>query len=132
MSEPAAIPKVRILDLKRNIVARNDEIAAALRARFRQRGLFVVNLLAGPGAGKTTLLEETLGRLRGRLSCLVIEGDLRTARDAERIAATGAEAIQIVTNGTCHLESRMIDSALEGVDLAAHDAIVVLSLIHIS
>jgi hydrogenase nickel incorporation protein HypB len=117
--------RVRILDLKRNVVAKNDEIAAGLRARFSESGTFVLNLLSGPGSGKTTLLEKTLAGISGRFRCLVIEGDLRTARDAERIAAAGGEAIQIVTNGTCHLESRMIVSALEGTDPAAYDAVIV-------
>ncbi len=122
MSEPS---RVRILDLKRNVVAKNDEIAADLRARFAASGTFVLNLLSGPGSGKTTLLEKTLAGLRSRTRCLVIEGDLRTARDAERIAAAGGNAIQIVTNGTCHLESRMIVSALEGVDPASYDALII-------
>ncbi len=122
MSEPS---RVRILDLKRNVVAKNDEIAADLRDRFAASGTFVLNLLSGPGSGKTTLLERTLVGLKSSTRCLVIEGDLRTARDAERIAAAGGNAIQIVTNGTCHLESRMIVSALEGVDPASYDALII-------
>jgi len=117
--------RVRVLDLKRNVVARNDEIAASLRERFRAERLFVVNLLSAPGSGKTTLLEKTITGLARRLRFLVIEGDLKTARDAERIAATGARAVQIVTNGTCHLESRMIVSALEETTIADRDAIVI-------
>jgi len=117
--------RVRVIDLKRNVVARNDEIAASLRERFRAERLFVVNLLSAPGSGKTTLLEKTITGLARRLRFLVIEGDLKTARDAERIAATGARAVQIVTNGTCHLESRMIVSALEETTVADRDAIVI-------
>lgn len=119
------VPRVQVLDLQRNVVAKNDEIARELRERFRSHGLFVMNMLAGPGAGKTTLLEKTLKALGGGIRFLVIEGDLKTARDAERIARAGGSAIQIVTNGTCHLESRMIVQALEGRDLSALDAIVV-------
>ena len=117
--------RVRILDLKRNVVAKNDEIASGLRERFAASGVFVVNLLSGPGSGKTTLLEKTLGGMSGRIRCLVIEGDLKTARDAERIAKAGGSAIQIVTNGTCHLESRMIVSALDGVDPSSYDALII-------
>lgn len=114
---------VRVIDLQRNVVARNDEIARDLRARFEAAGLFVVNILSAPGSGKTTLLETTLPLIGAR--CLVIEGDLKTARDAQRIAGTGAKAVQIVTNGTCHLESRMIVSAVEGVDLDQLDAVII-------
>lgn len=114
---------VRIIDLQRNVVAKNDEIARSLRERFEAAGLFVVNVLSAPGSGKTTLLETTLPLIGGR--CLVIEGDLKTARDAQRIAAAGARAIQIVTNGTCHLESRMIVAAIEGVALGDLDSIVI-------
>lgn len=117
--------RVRILDLKRNVVAKNDEIASVLRAGFTASGVFVLNLLSGPGSGKTTLLEKTLAGLSGKIRCLVIEGDLRTARDAERIARAGGTAIQIVTNGTCHLESRMIVSALEGVDPSSYDSLII-------
>ena len=116
---------MRILDLKRNVVAKNDEIAASLRSRFSDGRIFVANILSAPGSGKTTLLESTLRSIGGRLRCLVIEGDLRTARDAERIAAAGGRAVQIVTNGTCHLESRMIVSAIADVDLASLDAIMI-------
>ncbi|MBM3286388.1 MAG: hydrogenase nickel incorporation protein HypB [Candidatus Eisenbacteria bacterium] len=117
--------EIRVLDLVRNVVQKNDEIACGLRQRFKEAGLFALNLLSGPGAGKTTLLERTLQGLGVGRRCLVIEGDLRTARDAQRIAAAGGRAVQIVTNGTCHLESRMIVSALEGVDLRDLDAIVI-------
>jgi hydrogenase nickel incorporation protein HypB len=117
--------RVQIIDLQRNVVAKNDEVARGLRERFAAAGLLVLNLLAGPGAGKTTLLEKTLRALGPEAEILVIEGDLKTARDAERIARSGGTAIQIVTNGTCHLESRMIVTALEGRDLGALDAIVI-------
>lgn len=117
--------EIRILEITRNVVARNDEIAQSLRGRFVEARLAVFNLLSAPGSGKTTLLERTLRELQGRVRCLVIEGDLRTARDAERIAAAGGRAVQIVTHGTCHLESRMIQGAIEGVDLGGLDAIVI-------
>lgn len=117
--------KIKILDLQRSVTKKNDEIAAQLRKRFEDAGLFAVNLLSGPGSGKTSLLEATLGRLDRSIRALVVEGDLRTARDAERIAATGADAVQIVTNGVCHLDSRMITSALEGRDLTTLDVLVI-------
>jgi hydrogenase nickel incorporation protein HypB len=117
--------RVRIIDLQRNVIAKNDEIASDLRARFAEAKVFVINLLSAPGSGKTTLLEKTIEGLRDRIRFLVIEGDLKTARDAERIAATGAPAVQIVTNGTCHLESRMIRTVLEETSVADCDVIVI-------
>ncbi len=117
--------EVRILEITRNVVARNDELAQTLRTRFGEARLAVFNLLSAPGSGKTTLLERTLRELHGRVRCLVIEGDLRTARDAQRIAAAGGRAVQIVTHGTCHLESRMIQGAIEGIDLRELDAIII-------
>ncbi len=117
--------RVRVIDLQRNVVAKNDEIARSLRERFASGRLFVANVLSAPGSGKTTLLERTIRGLSDRVRFLVIEGDLKTARDAERIGATGALAVQIVTNGTCHLESRMIVAALEQVRIEDVDAIVI-------
>lgn len=117
--------KVRVLDLQRSVTAKNDEIAAALRDRFQRSGVFVANLLSSPGAGKTTLLERTLHTLGKEVRCLVLEGDLRTTNDADRIAGTGVDAVQIVTNGVCHLDSNMVRSALEGVDLDSYDALFI-------
>src|SRR5690242_1873116 len=74
--------------------------------------------MSSPGAGKTTLLERTIERLRGQLSIGVIEGDVETSADAERIEAAGAETVQINTRGTCHLEAHMIRAALKEIDLA--------------
>lgn len=117
--------RVRVIDLQRNVVERNDEIARSLRERFASERLFVANLLSAPGSGKTTLLEKTIRALSGKIRFLVIEGDLKTARDAERIASAGAPAIQIVTNGTCHLESRMIQEALGNAPTGNVDAIII-------
>jgi len=73
--------------------------------------------MSSPGAGKTTLLERTIERLRGQLGIGVIEGDIETSADAERIEAAGAETVQINTRGACHLEAHMIRAALEEIDL---------------
>ena len=120
-----SVGKVRVIDLQRVVTEKNDEIAAALRGRFRDAGVFALNLLSGPGAGKTSLLERTLHAARRNVRCLVVEGDLRTTNDADRIAAAGADAVQIVTNGVCHLDSKMVASALEGLDLYAYDAVLI-------
>jgi hydrogenase nickel incorporation protein HypB len=77
-----------------------------------------INMMSSPGAGKTTLLERTIERLRGQLRIGVIEGDVETTADAERIEAAGAETVQINTRGACHLEAHMIRAALSEIDLA--------------
>ena len=112
----------RILEVRRNILKKNDVAAARLRDRFQSAGLEVVSLVSSPGAGKTTLLERTLMELRAtgrRVAALV--GDLATDRDARRLARSGALVRQITTGTVCHLDAEMVDRALTDWDLAALD-----------
>jgi hydrogenase nickel incorporation protein HypB len=97
---------------ERDILAANDAIAERNRERFQGRGIFALNLVSSPGSGKTTLLVRTIERLTGVVPVAVIEGDQQTSFDAERIRATGAPAIQINTGKGCHLDARMIETAL--------------------
>jgi hydrogenase nickel incorporation protein HypB len=83
------------------------------------------NLVSSPGAGKTTLLERTLERLRDRVRVAVIEGDVQTDLDAQRVARYGVPVVQIVTNGGCHLEATLVADAIDGLDLAALDLLVI-------
>jgi len=103
---------VNIPVLKR-ITEANALLADALRARFVRQDVLVLNIIASPGAGKTSLLERTIEKLHGELRLSVIEGDPTTSLDAERIVAAGVPAVQINTDGGCHLEARMIQVALE-------------------
>jgi hydrogenase nickel incorporation protein HypB len=105
------------------VVSKNAEIAAANRELFRSHGLFVVNLIGSPGCGKTTLLENTLSRLH--LRAAVIEGDIKTTFDADRIKATGAPAVQIETQGACHLDAAMVAKAVGELDLASLDILFI-------
>lgn len=114
-----------IITIERKVLEKNDEIAEANRARFREHGLFVFNIVSSPGAGKTTLLERTIERLRGEMRIGVVEGDVQTDLDARRVASYGVPAVQIVTNGGCHLEARLVRDALDSLDLAALDLLVV-------
>jgi hydrogenase nickel incorporation protein HypB len=91
----------------------NQQTAAANRAQFVNQGLLVINLMSAPGAGKTTLLESTIKALQGQYCLAVIEGDLQTDLDAERIQALGVRAHQITTGTVCHLDARMVARALE-------------------
>lgn len=95
----------------RNVLEANGKMAAQLRAIFARHGILVLNLISSPGAGKTSLLERTLSDLREEFHMAVIEGDLQTDNDARRVAATGARAVQINTEGGCHLDSNMVMDA---------------------
>jgi hydrogenase nickel incorporation protein HypB len=109
----------------KNILGANDEIAAQNRKLFAERRVIVMNLMGSPGSGKTTLLEQTLTRLADKIRIAVIEGDLFTAKDAERIERTGVDVIQINTAGGCHLDAAMIQKACESLDLDALDLLIV-------
>jgi len=109
------VPKVTIAQ---NILAVNDTVAEEIQQLLAGRGIRTINIMSSPGAGKTTLLERTIERLRGQLGIGVIEGDVETTADAERIEAAGAETVQINTRGACHLEAHMIRAALSEIDLA--------------
>jgi hydrogenase nickel incorporation protein HypB len=110
------VPKVTIAQ---QILAANDVIAQQIRQALAAHGISTVNLMSAPGAGKTTLLERTIERLRGQVSIGVVEGDIETSADAERIEAAGAEeTVQINTRGACHLEAHMVRDALAQIDLS--------------
>ena len=113
------------LTIAQNILAANETTAQKIRQIFASRGIRIINMMSSPGAGKTTLLEQTIGRLQGQLGIAVIEGDIETSADAERIEAAGAETVQINTRGACHLEAHMIRAALEKIDLAHVDLLVI-------
>ena len=109
----------------RNILGANDEVAALNRKMFAECGVVVMNLMGSPGSGKTTLLEKTLARLADKIKIAVIEGDLFTAKDAERIERQGVDVIQINTAGGCHLDASMIQKACTSLDLNAIDLLIV-------
>jgi hydrogenase nickel incorporation protein HypB len=108
------MPKITIAQ---NILAANDTIAQDIHQALTVRGIRAINMMSSPGAGKTTLLERTIERLRGQLEIGVIEGDIETGNDAERIEAAGAETVQINTRGACHLEAHMVRDALKEINL---------------
>jgi hydrogenase nickel incorporation protein HypB len=109
----------------RNILEANERLAAINRSRFAEAGVYVVNLMSSPGAGKTSLLERTIDGLAGRLRLAVIEGDIQSSYDAERIQRKGVQVVQINTDGGCHLDSNMIQTAMESLDLRDVDLLVV-------
>ena len=103
----------------RDILEANERLAESNRSTFSECGVLVANLIGSPGCGKTTLLEKTLAMLgeRGKARPGVIEGDLETARDAERIAKCGVPAVQINTQGGCHLDAAMVQAVLSDLPL---------------
>ena len=109
----------------RNILDANNRLADQHRNVYAENSLLALNLMSSPGAGKTSLLERTLNDLRDELRMAVIEGDLQTDNDARRVAATGAQAVQINTEGGCHLDSSMISEALKQIDLANLDVLFI-------
>ena len=113
--------KPRIVEVRQNVLKKNDEIARELRQRFEQAGVYVVSLVSSPGAGKTTLLEKTASALAGRHRVGVLVGDLATDRDAKRLDSSGARVQQIITGTVCHLDAEMVRVALDGWNLDALD-----------
>ena len=108
-------PPVRTVPVQQSALELNQRLADQNRGWFRAKGLKVFNLLSSPGSGKTALLERTL-RTLPRAAAIV--GDLQTENDADRLRATGAQAVQIVTGATCHLDAHMVAHALEKLDVA--------------
>jgi len=112
----AASPS-RMLRMEQDILSKNNAYAADNRRWFNQHGILTLNLVSSPGSGKTTLLTRTLSELKDTLSMAVIEGDQQTVLDAERIRATGAQAIQINTGKGCHLDAHMVGHAMENLPI---------------
>jgi hydrogenase nickel incorporation protein HypB len=108
----------RIVELRRGILKKNDELAAGLRREYAGAGVLVLNLVSSPGTGKTAFLERTLRELRARSARVAaLVGDLETDNDARRLAASGAPVRQINTHGICHLDAEMISKHLDGWEL---------------
>ncbi len=113
------------ISVVKNILEANQRIAEENRQRFSQNKLLVINLMSSPGAGKTSLLEKTILGLKSRFRIGVVEGDIQSTYDAERIGQTGAPAVQINTGGACHLDSNMVQEALKNLNLADLDLLFI-------
>ena len=112
------------IDLHKPILDKNDSLAADLRKRFAEQHVYVVDLLASPGSGKTSTILATIDALRDEFNIAVIEGDIASSVDAEKIKAQGIPAVQINTGGACHLESAMLKRAIDVLDLDRLDLII--------
>jgi len=111
--------------LSEDALASNNKAAAHNRELFRKYGVLTINMMSAPGSGKTTLLEHTVKALAPKYRIGVIEGDLATQKDADRIRAAGAKAIQINTQGVCHLDARMVAKVLPQFDLSQFDIVFI-------
>ena len=111
----------RLIQVRQHILKQNDVLARALRQRFQDAGAYVVSLVSSPGTGKTTFLEKLLGSLRARYRVAALVGDLATDNDAERLARSQVPVRQITTGTVCHLDAGMVQSSLEGWELAELD-----------
>ncbi len=113
------------IELKQPILDRNDKLAQANRELFAKNRVFVLDLMASPGSGKTSTILAIIDALRDEFNIAIIEGDIASNVDAERIKEQGIAAVQINTGGACHLESEMIRKALEVLDLERLDLIII-------
>ena len=117
---------VRTVKIVQNLLAANDQVAEQNRRRFRDAGALAVNVIASPGAGKTSLIVKTLQALRGRASVGVIEGDIAGCIDTEVVLRAGAaDAVQINTGGSCHLEAGMVQQAMADLEIGSLDIVFI-------
>ncbi|MGE5381588.1 MAG: hydrogenase nickel incorporation protein HypB [Methylocystaceae bacterium] len=116
--------EVRLIEVKRNILSNNDKQANALRGQLHGYKTFLLNLMSSPGSGKTSLILRTIEHLRQDFNIGVMEADIDSVVDAERILASGVPAVQLHTGGMCHLDATMTARGLEALDLAALDLVI--------
>jgi hydrogenase nickel incorporation protein HypB len=114
-----------VITIERKVLEKNDEIARLNRALFAQHGIIALNFVSSPGSGKTSILERTLEHLSGRVRMAVIEGDVQTDLDAQRVAKYNVPVVQIVTHGGCHLEAKLVYDALARITLENIDLFVI-------
>lgn len=115
----------RAVDVQRDVLSHNAAHAAENRSLFAELGVVALNVIGSPGAGKTTLLEAVIPRLSSERDVVVVEGDLQTSKDAERIAATGASVHQINTGEGCHLDAHQVRHAVERLELSPGALLVI-------
>jgi hydrogenase nickel incorporation protein HypB len=115
---------IRIIDIKESVFADNDKEANRVRERLKQEGTFLLNLMSSPGAGKTSCLLRTIERLSGEMRIGVLEADIDSVVDAEAIAATGTQVVQLHTGGLCHLDAGMTEQGLDEIGAAGFDLVV--------
>jgi hydrogenase nickel incorporation protein HypB len=117
--------EVRLIEVKQDIHADNEKAAEELRRRLSDQKTFLLNLMSSPGAGKTSTILATIGQLEGTLRFGVLEADIDSMVDAEKVAAEGISAVQLRTGGFCHLDAAMVARGLDGLDLDGLDVVII-------
>ncbi len=116
---------VKVVDVLTHLLGENDDRAARNRAWLGRKAVVAINMMSSPGSGKTRLLEKTIEALASRYKIAVIEGDLETENDAERIRKKGVPAVQITTGTACHLDAQMVHDGLHELDLDSLDIVFI-------
>jgi hydrogenase nickel incorporation protein HypB len=119
------VEEIRLIEIKEDILSDNDAVAKRLRDKLTREKTFLLNLMSSPGAGKTSLILKTIEKLRDDLQMGVIEADIDSIVDAEKVAAQGISAIQLRTGGFCHLDASMVEKGLDSMDLGKFDLIII-------
>ena len=117
--------EVRLIEVKEDIMSDNDAVAKSLRDRLSKEKTFLINLMSSPGAGKTSLILKALEGLKNELRIGIIEADIDSMVDAEKVAAQGVAAVQLRTGGFCHLDASMVEKGLSSMDLGELDLIII-------
>ncbi len=114
------------IPIEKKVLSENDRLAAEIRARLHRHGVVALNLVSSPGSGKTSLLERTCSALQGRLRMALVAGDVQTENDARRLLNAGGALVKpIITGGACHLDARMVATAIADFDLAELDLLII-------
>ncbi|HMQ78725.1 MAG TPA: hydrogenase nickel incorporation protein HypB [Ignavibacteria bacterium] len=116
---------MEIIKIERKVLAKNDAIASEIRGKFEENGVFAINMVSSPGSGKTSLVEKVIENFSGRVNISVIEGDVQTDLDAQRVSAYNVPVVQIITNGGCHLEANLVNDSLKNLDLVQTDLLII-------
>lgn len=116
---------IHLINVKEQIFSKNNNLASEIRQRLEDEQLFLVNVMSSPGSGKTSLLIETIRRMKSKLRIGVIEGDIDSLVDSEKVAAEGVPAVQLRTGGSCHLDANMVNAALETMELPNLDLVFI-------
>ena len=114
-----------IKTIERKVLQKNDEVAVENRRFFNEHDILALNLVSSPGSGKTSLLEQTLATLKDRVKTAVVIGDVQTSLDAERLEQFDVPTIQLVTNGSCHLEAPLVRDTLDEIDADATELLFI-------
>lgn len=114
-----------VITVERKVLEKNDQIAQKNREKFKSKNLFVMNFVSSPGSGKTSLIEKTIEHSQGKIKIAVIEGDVQTSLDAERVNKFNVPVVQIVTNGGCHLEANLVRDAYQNIENENFEVLII-------